>query len=125
MKALKLQEVCKEYYADKVFRLPEHDLIASILVSAVSDATGEGQWIAGNCERERRRRKEEAGRWILSDAVYCTPDLGISFQFICEVLDVDATSIRKTTEDNPEAISELMTVFRDRSMKRRSLKALK
>lgn len=124
MKALKLEEVCSENYEEKVFRLPEHDLMASILVSAVSDATGEGQWIAGNCARERRRRKEEARRWILSDAVYCTPDLGVSFQFICEALEVDATSIRQTTEENPEAISLLMTAFRDRSMKRRSLKAL-
>lgn len=124
MKALQLHGVCKETFEEKVFRLPEHDLMASILVSAVSDATGEGQWIAGNGERERRRRKEEARRWIQSNAVYCTPDLGVSFQFICEVLEVDATSIRQTTEDNPEAISLLMTVFRDRSMKRRRLKAL-
>lgn len=122
MKALKLETVFDEHEGDKSFKMPEHDLMASVLASAISDAAGQGQWVAGNSLRERRRRQAEARRWILSDAVYCAPGLGISFQFICEVLDVDAASIRKATEDNPGAIFELMTVFRDRTMKRRSLK---
>ena len=125
MKAQKLETVFDEAEGDRSFRMPEHDLMASILASAISDAAGQGQWVAGNSLRERRRRQAEARRWIFSDAVYCAPGLGISFQFICEVLDVDATSIRKTTENNPGAISELMTVFRDRSMKGRNLKTLK
>ena len=123
MKAQKLETVFDEPEGDRSFRIPEHGLMASILASAISDAAGQGQWVPRNSLRVRRRRQEEARRGILSDAVYCAPGIGISFQFICEVLDVDAASARKTTEDNPSAISELMTVFRDRSMKRRSFKS--
>lgn len=98
-------------------RLPEHNLLASVLASGVSEASGNGQWMGSNTPKERRRRQNEAKRWLSSTEIYFSPEKGISFQYICEALCLNANVVRIAIVENPEAIASLMSIFRDRSRK--------
>ena len=55
MKALELETVFDEPERETSFRMPEHDFMASILPLLL---VMQGQWVAGNSLRKRRRSSD-------------------------------------------------------------------
>lgn len=64
--------------------VPEKRLLAAVLQRAVSD------YVGGEMEM-----KAEAKSWLMTDEASDAP---LTFQFICEALDLDCNSLRKAIE---------------------------
>lgn len=94
---------------------PEQKLLATILMSAITEATGYGQSVGDNSAFERKRREAQAKRWVFCDSVHCSPDKGISFCYICEALSLDIGSVRSLLRRRGDVVGNLMKAFRDRN----------
>ncbi len=106
--------------ADSVV-LPEHDLLATILTTGISEAAGHS---LGNCRTSYKRRKimqEEAQAWIDSDDIYIDVKSGISFGYICEALSFNRHAIRSALK-NGKISNSFATHFRNREQKGRQKK---
>jgi hypothetical protein len=68
----------------------ELNLLRSVLASGVAEALGEGISTGETSKMELRRRQIQAQRWMESNEVYCSPEHGFSFCFLCEALSLDA-----------------------------------
>ena len=88
-------------------RMPEHDLLASILESAISEASGDGNFLGCHCPKEKRRRQAKALGWIFCNRIHCSPEEGISFQYICETLSLDPELVRKAFRANKNRVGKL------------------
>lgn len=79
-------------------KLPEYHLLKGVLNSGLLDATGTGARGGETSSNALRRRQIKALHWVMSDEVSCSPEKGISFDFICEVLGLDSATLKKRVE---------------------------
>ncbi len=78
--------------------IPEYELLREVLATGLLDATGEGARGGESSPSALRRRQSKAISWVMSEEVYCSPERGISFTFICEILDIDTSVLRKAVQ---------------------------
>ena len=104
-------------------QLPEDNLLMSVLADGLGEASGHGTCIGRNSAQTRRRRQRQALHWINHEAVYCSPQEGISFRFICERLGLDDKMVRLTVMTRGDVIRRFMHQYRDRSEKASRVKA--
>ena len=73
----------------------EKRFLLSLITSAILDAIGEGSWVGNNNLSDRKRYRAYALSWLMSDAVYASETLGVSFLYACEHLDLCPNKIRR------------------------------
>ena len=84
---------------------PEKFLLAAVLASGLLEAMGNKIIVSRRSKKIDHRREQQALKWVLSDEVYYSFDKGVSFAFICELLDVEKDFLRHAVIHRRAAIA--------------------